>query len=213
MKIFHFRQQNKAEEIANSISHGLGLLFFLIAVPLLWIKKFPIYSGKGIAAIVVFSLGLFCVYSFSTLYHAFQKISVKNKLRIFDHISIFILIGGSYTFVIWRYIHTDTATPFLIVMWILIGIGAFLKLFFTHRFRLLSTLFYLILGLMGLIITRPLIHNIPNSILLLIGIGGALYVAGTLFYMMKNVKYTHTIWHFFVLGGSIFHYFAIYQSA
>jgi hemolysin III len=213
MKIFHFRQQNKTEEIANTISHGLGLLFFLIAIPLLWIKKFPLYSSKGILAIIIFSIGLICVYSFSTLYHAFQKISIKNKLRVFDHISIFLLIGGSYTFIVWRYIHIDIASPFLIIMWSLIAGGIILKLFFTHRFRLLSTIFYLLLGLMGLFITRPLLNNIPQTVLVLIAVGGAMYIFGTLFYMMKNVRYTHTIWHFFVFGGSFFHYLAIYYSA
>lgn len=209
---FLYRDQSLKEEVVNAISHGVGLLFFLISIPILFVQVARYINGKGIAALAMFSFGLVAVYLFSTLYHSFQNPRIKKVLRTFDHISIYMLIGGSYTALVWKYIQSDTATIFLSVMWSIIGVAAILKLFFTHRFRLLSTLLYIALGWMAVFIIKPLWHNLPSNVWLLIILGGGSYMLGTIFYMMKNIRFTHFVWHLFVLGGSVFHFFAVYKS-
>src|SRR4051812_30501551 len=144
------------KEIANSITHGLGILFFLTATPFLLYKAFHSKTIYLIACIA-FVVGLIMVYSASTLYHAIQKESLKKKLRVYDHISIYMLIGGSYTPFIAKYLVNPRAGTFLTLIWCIIALGVILKFFFTGKYDFISTLSYIGLGWMAVFIGKPML--------------------------------------------------------
>lgn len=199
------------KEIANSITHGLGILFFLIATPMLLYKA---YQHKTIYFIscIVFTIGLIMVYGSSTIYHAIQKERIKKKLRVLDHISIYLLIGGSYTPFIAKYLTNPKAGTFLIILWSIIALGVLLKFFFTGKYDFISTLSYLALGWMAVFIIRPMTQNMPNHVMWLLIAGGLSYSLGVIFYAWKKFTYHHAVWHCFVLGGSITHFYGVWYS-
>ena len=201
------------KEIANSITHGLGAIFFLIAIPVL-LAYSAIYASKPfIWSIALYSFGLLMVYFSSTLYHSIQHEKTKKALRVLDHISIFMLIGGTYTPVILSCLPESTSAPFLIILWILIIIGCIGKLFFTGKYRLFSTIFYLAICWMALFEINSLFHSMPGYSFYVLITGGLLYTIGVVFYLWKAINYNHAIWHVFVLGGSISHYFMMLMLA
>ncbi len=200
-------------ELANSVTHGVGVVFFLIAIPVLmaYCVRYSTFDYTICAGI--FAFGLMITYLSSTLYHSFHHPETKRVLRIFDHVSIFLLIGASYTPIVYHYMPHDFAIPFLLILWAIVGVGSLFKVFFTGRFRLASTLAYAALGLMSLFILKPLSLTMsPHTEWLLIG-GGISYAVGVPFYILKKLKYNHAIWHLFVFGGSVLHYFVVLRSA
>jgi hemolysin III len=200
-------------EIANAITHGLGAVFFLIAIPVLLAYSAMNASKPFIWTIALYSFGLLMVYLSSTLYHGIQHDKTKKALRVLDHISIFLLIGGSYTPVIYACLPESTAMPFLTILWILIVVGCIGKLFFTGKYRLFSTIFYLAICWMALFEINTLFQSMPGySFYILVG-GGLLYTIGVVFYLWKSINYNHAIWHIFVLGGSVSHYFMMLELA
>ncbi len=215
MEAEHVRKKldHLKDELANSLTHGLGVVFFLVAIPVLMAYCVR-YSTLGYTvAAGIFSFGLMITYLSSTLYHSFHHAETKKILRIFDHVSIFLLIGSSYTPIVYHYTPRDFSIPFLIVLWVIVGIGCLFKIFFTGRFRLASTFAYLGLGLMAVFILKPISANMsPITEWLLIG-GGISYTLGVPFYILKKIKYNHAIWHLFVFGGSLMHYFVVLRSA
>jgi hemolysin III len=206
------RVQTTEEEIANTITHGAGVVFAVFAIPVLMIYAFQLGSLKTVWSVGMFSFGMLMVYCSSTLYHAIQHPGVKHKLRIWDHISIFYLIAGSYTPIIHKYVEADTATFFLTTLWIIVGLGTIMKLFFTGRFGVFSLLLYLVLGCFAVFIYKPLAANVPMGVLVMMLLGGLSYLLGVIFYAWKNLRYQHAIWHVFVLAGTVIHYFAVYYS-
>ncbi len=199
------------KEIANTITHGIGILFFLIATPFLIIKAFPLKTIYLIACIV-FTIGLIMVYSASTLYHAIQKESLKKKLRVYDHISIYMLIGGSYTPFIAKYLVYPKAGTFLIIIWCIIAIGIILKFFFTGKYDFISTASYLGLGWMAVFVGKPMLIHMPDHVFYLLLAGGLCYSLGVIFYAWKKFVYHHAVWHCFVLGGSVTHFFSVWYA-
>ncbi|MFN8308911.1 MAG: hemolysin III family protein [Chitinophagales bacterium] len=199
------------KEIANTITHGIGLLFFLIAIPVMLTRYFQQDRFIYTATAMIFGLGLAMVYLSSTLYHGIQHASAKRILQIIDHVSIFLLIGGSYTPIVYHFLPLETAIPFLTVLWVIIAGGIVYKIFFTGRYRILSTLLYLVLGYLSLFVIRPISANMPSGSFNLLVLGGVLYTVGTIFYLWKAPKYNHAVWHVFVLGGSISHYFVVFN--
>lgn len=207
------RPQTLSEEYLNAGTHAIGVLFVLIAMPFLIINSFHTqiyFLGIGM---LVFAFGMLCSYSSSTLYHFYQNPIIKTKLKIFDHISIFLLIGGTYTPIVQKYTDFYTALIFLIVMWSLILGGAILKLFFTGKYKIVSTILYVMLGWMVVFIAQPLSLTMPLVIFYWILAGGLSYTIGAVFYLNDGkIHYGHAIWHCFVLFGSITHFIAIYKS-
>jgi hemolysin III len=199
------------KEIANSITHGIGILFFLSAIPFLLYKAFHVKTIYLVACIV-FAIGLIMVYSSSTLYHAIQKESIKRKLRVYDHISIYMLIGGSYTPFIAKYLANPTAGTFLMILWSLIALFVLLKFFFTGKYDFISTISYLALGWMAVFICRPMIHGMPTHVFYLLVGGGLSYTLGIIFYAWKRFTYHHAVWHCFVLGGSVTHFYGVWYA-
>ncbi len=202
------RKQTIPEEIANTITHGLGIVFCMIASPFLILLSAR-GSAAGTAAVSIFSFGMLMVYLSSTLYHATRNEATKRVLRIWDHISIFLLIAGSYTPIVYRYTDSATSTLFLSIMWGIVALGIVKKIFLTGRYDKLSLILYLALGWMAIFIIKPLMQNIPGPVWWWLAGGGLSYTFGTIFYRWKKLNYHHAIWHCFVLAGTVMHYIAI----
>lgn len=201
------------DELANAVSHGVGAVFFLVAVPVLIAYSLQHSTVHYAISAAIFGFTLIITYLSSTLYHSIQHTETKRIMRIFDHASIFLLIGGSYTPIVYRYMPHDFAIPFLLFLWAIVGVGCIFKILYTGRFRLASTMVYVVLGFMVLFIIKPLTAPMsPTTVLLLVG-GGLSYAIGVPFYIFKRLKYNHAIWHVFVFGGSILHYFMVLNSA
>jgi hemolysin III len=200
---------NTKTEMANALSHGVGLLFTLMAAPVaigFAIKNHPVS--------IVFAVAFYCftmllMFTFSTLYHAFQNPEAKPLLRIFDHISIFFLIGGSYTPFVVQFTSASTATWFLWLQWILIGLGILKKIYFTGQYRLLSSLVYIGIGSMVFLLGGAFWESLPAKVIILLALGGAFYLIGVIFYQNQKIPYNHFIWHVFVLVACIAHYAAV----
>jgi hemolysin III len=202
------------DELANAVTHGLGALFFLIAVPVLISYSLIHSSIQYTLCASLFGFTLLITYLSSTLYHQrLQHTETKRTLRIFDHVSIFLLIAGSYTPVVYHYMPSSFALPFLIALWIVTGIGCIFKILYTGRFRIVSTMIYVVMGFMVLFIIKPLTASMSMTTILLLVAGGMSYTAGVPFYIFKRLKFNHAIWHAFVFTGSVLHYFLILLSA
>ena len=199
-------------ELANSVSHGVGIILTLTFAPLLFIKAVQNDTQYLPLAISGYVFGLLSVFSLSTLYHAAVNPMAKYALKKLDHISIFFLIGGTYLpFVL---VHADPvrAIWLLSIQWLVILIGIVNKIWFIGKFQLLSLFTYIGLGLMVLGLGRSFWESMPNISVYLLAGGGLLYLIGTIFYQIRSIKYNHFIWHLFVLSAAILHYLAVYFS-
>lgn len=203
------RIQSHKEELLNAYTHGLGALLGIAGLILLLLKNnsevpFSTFS------VVVYGVSIIVLFSASTLYHLVKKERQKHYFRIVDHISIYFLIAGTYTPVL---LITLADTRGWLLFWVVWGIAAFgviLKLFFTGRFEVFSTLLYLVMGWLIIFDFSNLSEAIgPNGILWLF-IGGLSYTIGIIFYAIQKIPYNHVIWHLFVLGGALGHFFMIY---
>ena len=200
--------QTRKEEFWNTLTHFIGIVLSLIGLPLLIMANNNL-SSFSLVSILFFEFGLLFVYISSTLYHYVDNIKLKKKLRTLDHISIFYLIAGSYAPVclITLYNHSGIEI-FLIVLTIML-IGTFFKLFYTGKYEKFSLFLYLAMGWLIAFKINTLIDLISFNGLALIIASGLLYTLGTYFYSSEKIKYSHAIWHLFVLGGSITHYFFV----
>ncbi len=202
------RPQTLEEEVANSLTHGIGILFSVVAISLL--VTFSVLNGTALHVVSSSILGasFLLMYTFSTLYHAFRNAKVKAILRTFDHISIYILIAGTYTPFLLLGVQGALGWVFFGLVWFLALLGIIFKVFFLQRFPKASLIFYLSMGWLAIFIVKPLIESLDVTVLSLLLSGGISYTLGTLFYTRKNMLYAHTVWHIFVLGGTIIHFIA-----
>jgi hemolysin III len=201
----------RQQELASAITHGLGVLFCVIAMPILLTNALKSNSAGQFWAALAFGAGMLLVYTGSTLYHAVRHEKIKDWLLVLDHISIYYLIAGSYTPLVVKYLPANEATIFLSVMWGMVALGTVFKLFFTGKFAYFSLALYVFMGLMIVFIAKPVLRNVPTQLLWWIALGGISYLVGVLFYVRSHVKYCHAIWHCFVLGGTVSHYVFVYQ--
>lgn len=205
------RAQTPKEETANALTHGIGILFCLIGMPFLlhnaWTQEPHIFW-----AAFVFGIGMLMVYTSSTLYHLAKNPTTKAKLRVADHVSIYFLIAGTYSPLIANYLPKEKAIFFLSLMWGLVAVGSLFKLFFTHRFKIVSVIVYLSMGWMIVFMISPLRENMPAVLLPWMIAGGLSYTLGVYFYVKSNKPYYHAIWHLCVLGGTIAHFVFVYKS-
>lgn len=206
------RIQTPKEEFYNTLSHGIGIVFCLIAMPLLLKITYGQHDLTMFISVLIFGFGMLFVYTFSTFYHATKSQRAKDLLQIGDHISIYFLIAGTYTPLMAKYLKSDHAMLFLGVMWSIVAAGVVFKLFFTKRFKFFSVLLYLALGWMIVFVIDPLIDSMPFLVFLWIMIGGLSYTLGVYFYVKDNKFYFHAIWHIFVLLGTIAHFIAVYLA-
>ncbi|MCA1764567.1 MAG: hemolysin III family protein [Cryomorphaceae bacterium] len=200
-------------EKANVITHAVGFFFGLAAMPILISAVYasPNTSMFDIIGSVAYSVGFLMVFGFSSLYHYVSNPKRKGVFKMWDHISIYYLIAGTYTPVIVAFAEGGVKQWMLITIWGLAFIGTVFKLFFTGKFRLVSTTIYLAMG--WLIVAAPASFQeaIPDSLVLWIAVGGVFYTIGVLFYLVKKIPYHHAIWHVFVLGGAVSHYICIWK--
>jgi hemolysin III len=205
------RTQTLEEEKINALTHGIGILFALVAMPFLLQKTLILGNFWKNIAITAFGLGMLAVYCSSTLYHAVQEQTLKAKLQICDHVSIFFLIGGSYAPFVQHYTDSATATVFLSAQWVAIALGAIFKLFFTGKYDKASVIIYLFLGWSAVFLIKPFSQNMPLPVFYWILAGGLSYTIGVIFYRWEKQKYAHAIWHLFVLGGTVTHFVAAWK--
>ncbi|WP_411705056.1 PAQR family membrane homeostasis protein TrhA [Edaphovirga cremea] len=200
-----------AEEIANSISHGIGFVFGIVGLVLLLIQA--VDTGAGATAITSYSLyggSIILLYLASTLYHAIPHQKAKYWLKKFDHCAIYILIAGTYTPFLLVGLDSPLARGLMIVIWSMALIGVIFKLAFAHRFEALSLITYLTMGWLSLIVIYQLAMKLSIGGITLLAVGGIVYTLGVIFYASKRIRFGHAIWHAFVLGGSACHFMAVY---
>jgi len=196
-------------EIANSITHGIGIIFGIAALPVLSAIAANKDHSIAVVGAAIFGFSFLLVFTFSTLYHAFQNPAVKKVLHVFDHISIYFLIAGTYTPFLLNYMMNATGIAMLSVLWGLTIIGTLFKVFYTGRFNFISTSVYIGMGWILVFSGREFFEAIPTPVLTMIIIGGVLYTLGTIFYLWEKLYFHHVIWHLFVLAAAICHYVAV----
>lgn len=203
------REYTLGEEIANSVIHGLGIGLSVAALVIL--VAFAALSGDGykLASAIVFGVALVLEYTASTLYHSFPQPRVKYLFKIFDHCGIYLLIAGTYTPFCLVTLRGENGWLLFGVIWGLAIAGMAVEAFWTYRPRWLSALIYLGMGWMVVLSIRPLVELLAPAGLWLLVAGGLAYTAGTVFYVMKKVKYMHAVWHVWVLAGSVCHFLAV----
>ncbi len=197
------------QQLAESITHGLGVLLAIVAVPVLVSLAVKGGNWVNVWSCSIYGITLLMVYSSSTLYHSLEHTSVGRVFRIIDHVSIYFLIAGSYTPLIFLFINDWYGWVLLAGLWMAALLGTVFKIFFVHRFRLASTLLYLLLGWSAILFIKPIIANAPTYSLLFLFATGFFYTVGSVFYLWERIPYNHTIWHLWVLAGSASHYMAL----
>lgn len=203
------RKQSLGEEIANAITHGVGLGLSIAGLVILILSAREHGTPWHLASYLIYGATLIALYLASTLYHSFPEGKVKRLFRIFDHSAIFLLIAGTYTPVILAKIKGTFGFTVLTIIWSLALLGIVFKALFINRFRKLSTIIYLGMGWLALVLLKPLLTSISTASAILFFGGGLFYTLGTVFYSRKKMKYSHAVWHGFVLAGSICHFFMV----
>ena len=158
---------------------------------------------------IVFCTSMLLLYTASTLYHAIPHAAAKRRLKVFDHCAIYTLIAGTYTPFTLVALNGTVGWWLFGVVWSLAALGVTFKLFFCGRFKLFSTLVYIGMGWMAVFAVRPMLRTIPVAALAWLLAGGVAYTAGTLFYHNEKLRYSHAVWHLFVLAGSACHFVAV----
>lgn len=203
------RKQSALEERLNAWSHGLGAALGIVGLVLLivFLKQNTPYA---LFSVIVYGISIIILFLASTFYHAVSGERRKHYFRIVDHISIYLLIAGTYTPVLLITLPDSLGWVLFWIVWGIAAFGVILKLFFTGRFELFSTLLYLVMGWLIVFDFSTLANRMENNGLLLLFSGGLFYTGGIVFYAIDKIPYNHVIWHFFVLGGAICHFFMVY---
>ncbi len=204
------------DEILNSITHGVGVLLSIAALVILVVFAAGSPAGDAwkIVSFSIYGASLIAMFTASTLYHAFRNKRIKAFLNVFDHASIYVLIAGTYTPFTLVSLRGPWGWSIFGVIWGLAIAGVVYKIFFYNpRYRRLSALIYFLMGWVIIIAIRPLIREVPAGGIYWMAAGALFYSVGIIFYLRTSQnRYNHVIWHLFVLGGAISHFFAIYGS-
>lgn len=198
------------EEKLNITSHATGVILSIIALVLLVTHASTNGSAWHIISFTIFGLSLLILYSASTFYHSATNPDLRIKLRVLDHASIYILIAGTYTPFTLITLNGSTGWTIFAISWGLALSGIIMKLFFTGRFKMLSTSMYVLMGWMIVFAIQPLIDNLPGEGLFWLVAGGLAYTFGAILYGIKAIKLNHAIFHVFVLIGSACHFVSVY---
>lgn len=201
---------SRNEEIANAITHGIGAVLSIAGLVLLIVYSSLSGNPWQIVSVTIFGVTMFLMYLASTLVHSLPEGKWKDLFLVFDHASIYLFIAGSYT-------------PFLLILlrgtmgWSLFGtvwgiaiIGIVFKIFYTKKFLVLSTLFYILMGWLIILVWGPLTELMDKTGLMLLLVGGLCYMVGTVFYVWRSFTYHHAVWHLFVIAGSVCHFFSVF---
>ncbi|GIP56581.1 hemolysin III family protein [Paenibacillus woosongensis] len=199
----------RREEIANAITHGIGSVLSVAALVLLIVFSSLKGTAWHVVSFTIYGVTMLLLYVCSTLVHSFKEGKVKDLFEFFDHSSIYLYIAGTYTPFLLVAIRGPLGWSLFGVIWGIAILGVLFKAFFVKRFLFMSTFFYLIMGWLIVIAWGPLTAAVPSQGIVLLVAGGVLYSLGTIFYVWRAFPYHHAIWHLFVLGGSVTHFFAI----
>lgn len=200
--------ESKEEEFWNTTTHFIGLIFSLIGLPILLYYNQDL-TEFSLISILFFEFGMICVYTASTLYHYTTDLKLKKKLRIFDHISIFYLIAGSYAPVCLITLYNGSGLKIFISVFTIAILGTIFKIFFTGKYEKFSLFLYLAMGWLIVLDFNSILSLLSFNGLMLLLISGGFYSFGTIFYSLQKMKYSHAIWHLFVMAGSASHYFLV----
>ncbi len=206
--------QSLGEELANSISHGIGLLAGLIGAPMLMFTAWRGGDRFFFVGTVVFTAAMLLVYLGSTLYHAWPRGAIKSVFQVIDHSAIFLLIAGTYTPFTLGPLRGPWGWSILVLVWGLAIFGVIMKsVHGTEQRKKLSMGLYLGMGWLVVIAFRPLLQHVPLSSLAWLVAGGLAYTGGVYFFISKRTRYTHFVWHLFVLLGTACHFLAVFSCA
>jgi hemolysin III len=204
------QQYSNLEEKLNVWSHAFGIFLSIIALVLLIIKAVEKENVWMMISFPIFGISLILLYLASTLYHSAKDPSKRFKLKIFDHAAIYVLIAGSYTPFTLVSLNGETGWFIFSIVWILAFTGIILKLFFTGRFKVLSTAMYVLMGWLIIFYFKELTANLHSDGVFYLILGGVFYTIGAVLYSIKKIKFNHAIFHVFVLGGSFCHFLSVY---
>lgn len=202
---------SQKEEIASAITHGIGVALSIWGLVLLVMKAVEEGNAYHVVSFSIFGSALILVYLTSTLFHAIRARRVKKFFNLMDHAAIYFLIAGTYTPIMLGPLRGPWGWSIFGAIWGFAILGIIFKIFFIGRFRTLSAIFYVAMGWAIVVAIGPLLGTMPENGLWLLLAGGISYSGGVVFYLMKNMPYAHSIWHLFVLGGSLCHFLSIYH--
>ena len=208
------RPQTLGEEIANAVSHGLGALLAVAALPLLVWQAARLGAAADVVGACVFGASLMLLYGTSSLYHALPAGTAKRCFNRLDHAAIYVLIAGSYTPFTLGVLRGPWGWSLFGVVWAAAALGISIKLLNRLRHPWLSTGLYVAMGWVALVAIGPMLERMPFAGLAWLVAGGLCYTLGALVFMLDNrLRYAHAVWHLFVLGGSVCHFFAAFGYA
>ena len=203
------RIQTRREEQLNAATHALGALLGIAGFILLLIFNTN-KTTYSLFSVIVYGLSIIILFSASTLYHSVKSETKKHYFRIIDHISIYLLIAGTYTPVLLITLDQSKGWTLFWVVWGIALFGVILKLFFTGKFEIFSTSLYLFMGWLIAFDFGALLDLMPTNGVIFLIVGGLAYTVGIVFYAIQRIPFNHVIWHLFVLAGAIFHYFMVF---
>lgn len=201
----------KKEETLNILSHGLGFLLSIVALPFLILKSLNFIGFWKPLSFIIYGLSMIILYAASTFYHAAKKPKKRRRLNIFDHAAIYVLIAGSYSPFCLVALDSSLGWYMFVFVWLFALAGVILKLFYTGKFDKLSTALYLLMGWQVVFFIKPLMASLTLEGLQFLFAGGIFYSVGAILYSIKKLPYNHAIFHIFVLLGSLSHFLAIYN--
>lgn len=203
------RSQTLGEEIANAVSHGIGFLLAIASLPILVHHAALRGTAFDVVGASVFATTMILLYLVSAIYHAIPASRAKVWLNRLDHAAIYVFIAGSYTPFTLGVLHTGPGVTLLVAVWAAAAFGVAIKLLNRLRHPIVSTLLYLAMGWVVVFAIGPLVERMPAAGLALLVAGGLSYTLGAVVFLLDNkLRYAHFVWHLFVLGGSVCHFFA-----
>ena len=198
------------EERINIVSHVIGLVLSIVALVLMVVRASLHGDAWHIVSVSIFGASLILLYAASALYHGARDSKTRGRLRVFDHATIYVLIAGTYTPFTLVTLNGWVGWTIFGVSWAMAVSGVILKLFYTGRYDVLSTLMYVFMGWIIMFAIKPLVNNIPTEGLFWLIAGGVAYTVGAILYSIKQIKFNHAVFHVFVVLGSFCHFVSVY---
>jgi hemolysin III len=198
------------DELVSSVIHGIGILLSVVGLAVLIVHAASSGTASDVLASAVYGISLILLYTASTLYHAIRVEAARRLLRTLDHIAIFLLIAGTYTPFTLIALRGTWGWSLFGIVWSLALLGSALELGLLKRYRRFAVLLYIAMGWVGIIAFRPLLAHLQTGGMVLLLAGGAAYTLGVPFYLWRKLPYHHSVWHFFVLAGSVLQFLAVF---
>lgn len=204
-----FDYKNSKEELANAITHGIGLALSIPALVFLIIAAVEKGTAWHVVSFTIFGSSMLLLYLCSTLLHSVRKVKWKRFFAVMDHSAIYLLIAGTYTPFVLLTIGDSLGWTIFGIVWGLAVAGIVFKCYFVDRYQVIATLFYVLMGWLIIIAIVPLYNGLTAAGFVLLFTGGVCYSVGAIFYIWRKLPYNHAIWHLFVIAGSAFMYFCV----